>query len=205
MSLQNTFFKVVGIGFLFLAKIKNILHGYSSPKPFDISETKRCIDYDIKVVDQWLFYLQKYTGNKGSIEGKNILELGPGSDLGIGLYLLSKGCTQYNACDVNDLMKATPDFFYDALFDEIDNINKNADIDFLKKQLQKSKAGITSKLNYVVHDDFDLISSFGKSSVDLVFSQAAFEHFDDIELTFLHLTSVCRPNAILIAEIVNVT
>lgn len=43
MFLRNSFFYVAGIGFLALAKAKNILKGYSSPKPFDISESERCI------------------------------------------------------------------------------------------------------------------------------------------------------------------
>ena len=201
MPLKNAFFKIAGIGFLFLAKVKNILKGYSSPKPFDISETEKCIDYDINVVEEWLSHLQNYAGNNFSLEGKNVLELGPGSDLGIGIYILAKGCSQYNACDVNDLMKDTPDRFYDQLFKKIENITNSTDVDFLRKQLHKVKTGVTSRLNYVVRDDFDIVSAFGKSSVDLVFSQAAFEHFDDIKLTFSHLSTVCRPNAILVAEI----
>src|SRR3990167_1872124 len=102
MPLQDTFFYTAGIGFLALAKAKNILQGYSSPKPFNFSEAARCIEYDIGVVEHWLSYLQEYTHNSNSLVGKNVLELGPGSDLGIGIYLLSKGCLQYKACDVNN-------------------------------------------------------------------------------------------------------
>ena len=35
----------------------------------------------------------------------------------------------------------------------------------------------------------------------MVFSQAAFEHFDDINATIFQLSKVCRPGAILVAEI----
>lgn len=73
MSLRNIFFYITGIGFLALAKAKNILQGYSSPKPFDISETARCIDYDISVVDHWLAHLQKYTDIANPLTGKNVL------------------------------------------------------------------------------------------------------------------------------------
>jgi len=197
----NTFYYIVGIGFLALAKAKNFLQGYTSPKPFDISETTQCIQYDINVVDHWLAHLQKYTHNSYYLVGKNVLELGPGSDLGIGCYLISMGCSRYNACDVNDLMKSTPDSFYEQLCKNLENKNFPTDIGFLKKQLEKTKAGKPSQINYVVNNDFDLISAFGKSTINLVFSQAAFEHFDDIELTFSNLDVICKPDSILIAEI----
>lgn len=192
---------MIGIGFLALAKAKNMLQGYSSAKPFDISETERCIEYDIRIVEHWLSHLQKYTQSTYSLAGKNILELGPGTDLGVGIYLITKGCYQYNAFDVNNLMKSVPDTFYKKLFGKLKSINAQIDINFLKKQLKAAKAGNSSQLNYVVGNNFDLVPSIGKSTVDLVFSQAAFEHFDDIEETISQLSVVCKPGAILIIEI----
>ena len=73
------------------------------PKPFQLSDTERCIAYDLKVVDEWLSHLKTYTGKDGGLRDKHVLELGPGSDLGVGVYLLAKGAAGYNACDVNDL------------------------------------------------------------------------------------------------------
>ena len=201
MFLRNTFFYMAGIVFLALAKAKNIIKGYSSPKPFDISESDRCIEYDIHIVEHWLSHLREYTHTDNSLTDKNVLELGPGSDLGIGIYLLSKGCSQYNACDVNDLMKSTPDSFYEQLFERLESINSQANIDFLKRQLKEAKAGNPSRLSYVVRNDFDIVSAFGEATVDLVFSQAAFEHFDDIDATISQLSAVCKPGAILVAEI----
>ena len=201
MTLQNLFFYITGIGFLFLAKVKNMIHGYSSPKTFDISQTERCIEYDIRTVDTWLNHLQKYMKGSYSIYKKNILELGPGSDLGIGIYLLSKGCNQYNAVDVNNLIKSVPENFYNSLFERLKKTSIQKDTDYLKNQLIALKLGDSSKLNYVVNKDFDLVSSIGKSEIDLVFSQAAFEHFDDIKMTISQLSKVCKPGAVLIIEI----
>lgn len=201
MLLRNLFFFSTGLVFLALAKAKNVLQGYSSPKPFNISETARCIEYDIKVVEQWIEHLKKYTSDTYSIDGKNVLELGPGSDLGVGIYLLAKGCSQYNACDVIDLMKSTPDSFYEQLFLKLKTTDAKTDIDRIKAQLDKAKKGVFSQLNFVVRDDFDVVSAFGESTIDVVFSQAAFEHFDDIESTVSQLSNVCKPGAILIAEI----
>lgn len=200
-SLQNGFFYGAGIVMLGLAKAKNIIKGYSTPKPFDVSESDRCIEYDIHVVENWLSGLREYTHIDNALTDKNILELGPGSDLGTGIYLLSKGCSRYNACDVNNLMKSTPDSFYERLFERLASMDGQRDIAFLSGQLKEAKAGNPSRLNYVVRHDFDIRSAFGELSIDLVFSQAAFEHFDDIEATISQLSAVCKPNAILIAEI----
>ena len=201
MSLRNTGYYLAGIGFLALAKAKNILQGYSSPKPFDISDTERCIKYDIDVVEHWLHHLEKYTQSANFLHGKNVLELGPGSDFGVGIYLISKGCSRYNACDANDLMKSTPASFYNKFFEALKLLNNQVDIDSLRSDVRSARAGHSSRLNYVVRDDFNLICAFGKTTVDLVFSQAAFEHFDAINETVSQLSSVCKPGAILVAEI----
>lgn len=184
-----------------LAKVKSSLLGYLTPKPFDFSDTARCIEYDIRVVDQWLSHLQQYTQRNNFLAGKNVLELGPGSDLGIGIYLLSRGCAAYNACDVNNLMRAAPDSFYKEFLKRIENTGHAVDVSFLGTELEKARIGDPSRLNYVVRGDFDLVSAFGLASIDLVFSQAAFEHFDDVNATISQLSAVCRPGAILVVSI----
>lgn len=98
-------------------------------------------------------------------------------------------------------MKSTPDSFYEQFFGKLESINSQADIEFLKRQLKETKTGNPSQINYVVSKDFDIVSTFGDSTVDLVFSQAAFEHFDDIDATIAQLSAVCIHGAILVAEI----
>ncbi len=200
MILRNPFFFTAGLGFLALAKIKSLLRGYSSPKPFGFSEMQRCIDYDISVVNGWLDYLKAYSKDT-SLSGKNVLELGPGSDLGTGLYLLYKGCARYNACDVNDLVKSSPNRFYEELFKKLESLQGALAIEELEKQLELSKAGEPSRLNYLIRDDFDLVSAFGEETIDLVFSQAAFEHFDDVEKTIADLSKLCKSGAILTVQV----
>jgi SAM-dependent methyltransferase len=201
MQLRDLFFFVIGIGFLALSKAKNILKGYSSPKPFNMSEIPRCIDYDIHVFEHWLSHLKNYTGFTKPIIGKNVLELGPGSDLGVGICLLSKGCSQYNACDVNDLMKSTPDNFYKQLLKKLEKLDNQANITFLEEQLKKAKTNQPSRINYLVRKDFEFLSAFGESTIDLVFSQAAFEHFNDLESIISRLSLVCKTGGILVAEV----
>jgi SAM-dependent methyltransferase len=195
LNFRDVFFFGAGLGFLTMAKAKYTLRGYTSPKPFEISETDRCIAYDVRVVEEWLRELGRYRGSEGLLAGKNVLELGPGSDLGVGLLLLAQGAQKYNACDVNDLVGRTPDSFYEALLAGLH------DPGFLRGELDKQRAGAPSMLNYVVRGDFDLVAAVGDASIDLVFSQAAFEHFDDIDTVVRQLSEVCKPGAAIVAEI----
>lgn len=201
MYCQKTFYYTVGIVFLALAKAKNMLWGYSTPKTFDVTAMDRCVEYDLRVVDAWLNHLEKYTSCPPVMDGKHVLELGPGSDLGIGLYLLFKGCETYHACDVNNLVKLAPDGFYLRLFEKLCNMGSRAEVGALQKQWEAAKAGKPSRLHHSVMPDFDIASAVEEGSIDVVFSQAAFEHFEDIDATFSQLNAVCKPGAVLVAEI----
>jgi|GEM_PF-774056 len=199
-SRYHWFYFVAGLIFLALAKTKNRLRGYVTPKPFSITETEKSVAYDLRIVDQWLARLQGITGSS-NIEGKHILELGPGSDLGIGLYLLAKGAASYSACDVHPLVYNTPDHFYDQLLQAIRLRDPSADTDSLRQAWLDWKNGQPSKLRYVVRKDFDFCTAFGESSMDLVFSQAAFEHFDDFPAVANQLFRICKSGARIVAEI----
>ena len=199
---RNFFYFIFGLAILILNKIRYFIKGYTSPRPFDISQTKQAIDYDTGVVKHWLTFLASYTDGTVAIKDKTVLELGPGADLGIGLILIYMGAKKYNSLDVNNLVGTVPQSFYDELFNEIPvKIGDGFEtIDNLKQQLALTNAGNNEKLNYVCRDDFD-IRTFGKNNIDIVFSQAAIEHFDDIERTFQQLSEVVKAGGILIAEI----
>ena len=200
-TLINLFYYWVGIGFLILSKIKYFIHGYSTPKPFDISEFQRAVEYDIRVVDRWIAMLQEYVGDDriSAINNKSILELGPGSDLGVGLYLLSKSIKEYVAIDVNNLVQNVPEKFYNIFFAYLKEKDHLLGISFLKEQLNKTNNGNNDKLDYICRKDFDIESALGSRKIDIVFSQAAFEHFDDINVTIKAVSAVTKPGAIIIA------
>jgi SAM-dependent methyltransferase len=199
--MRNAFLYAAGLVFLTLAKTKNALRGYTSPKTFELSDAERCIAYDLKVVDEWLSYLKAYTGTDPSVRAQHVLELGPGSDLGVGLYLLAKGAATYSACDVNDLTSSVPQSFYAALIERIGAREGPATTGALEDEIKAARAGKPSRLHLAVREDFDLAAAFGANSIDLVFSQAAFEHFDDVGKTVQQLSSVCKPGARIVAEI----
>ena len=200
-TLENNLYKAVGIVFLLLAKIKHKARGYTTPRPFPVDQYQRAFEYDINVVNNWLSHLQRYTGDKATVENKTVLEVGPGADLGAGLYLLHKGAKSYSAIDVHDLAESVPTTFYESFVEHLARVAPPVTPEYLLSQVGLSKTNGAGQLNYVCRPDFDICAAFDKSSVDLVFSQAAFEHFDDVEQTIKQLSLVSKPGAILVIEI----
>ena len=196
--LLNWFYFCAGILFLLLAKVRNALQGYT-PKPYSTNEIERCVNYDVNIVDGWLAYLKKYTEDApwATIENKNVLELGPGSDLGVGLCLLAKLAKNYFAVDVYDLASRVSDSFYESFFSFLKN--KGIDIAPLVAELNMTRKGNSKRLNYICRKDFDVTKALAPHKVDFIFSNAAFEHFDNVYKTIEDISNVASTNAIFIA------
>jgi SAM-dependent methyltransferase len=198
---RNALHYWAGLAILVLNKIRHTLKGYVTPRTFPISQIDRAVQYDFQVVDEWLQWLQRYTGRPALLEGKTVLELGPGEDLGVGLLLLARGAREYRALDVHPLAEGTPQVFYDRLLERIaEDPPPGAKLEELCAQLRRTQAKMNDRLNYVCSNDFSL-SVFPNNSVDLIFSQAAFEHFDSMERTVAELSETARPGAVLVALI----
>jgi hypothetical protein len=199
--LVNVFFYQLGFVFLFLVKIKYYFFSFPKKNHSNIADYKKHFEYNIRVVDQWISHLNNYTDNNYNLVNKNVLELGPGSDLGVGFYLLYKGVLKYNSCDIYNLVKNVPVDFYKMFFKRLQKSNGMKPVSYLEKELEKISNNRPSDINYVVNSDFNLVSSFEPNTIDIVFSQAAFEHFLNVENTIKQLSIVCKSNAIIIAEI----
>ena len=92
-----------------------------------MSSSQRCIDYDIRVVEDWLTHLRKFRLTTARSKAKaysNSARHGP-RDRHLPSF---KGMLKYNACDVNDIMKSTPESFYDDLFTALEDMKGKADI-----------------------------------------------------------------------------
>ena len=199
--LKNFYYFCVGLVLIMLNKIRHQVEGYKTPRPFPITEINRSVEYDFGVVDHWIKFGKEYTGPSFSLNGRTILELGPGADLGIGLITLMNGARKYSAMDVHDLIRSVPAVFYEELFRRIDRIKeKEVSVDFLRAQLESARVGAGSRLNYLCTKSFDLSTLEGEG-VDLVLSNSAFEHFDDVERTISQLSSITKKGALFIAEI----
>ncbi len=200
-SVHNFSYHFVGEIILVLNKIRHEIQGYRSPRSFPVSEIQKAIAYDFAVVEKWLDVLRDYVGSDVSLKSKTVLELGPGADLGVGLILLKKGADTYHAIDINNLVSDAPDSLYDALFREMEHDpDTSVDAEWLRLQLGLTRTGRSDRLNYICRKEFD-ITVFKGVDADFVFSQAAFEHFDDVEKVVAQTSEVVRPGAVLISEI----
>ena len=196
--LTNWSYYWIGLGILFLVKIKHKLRGYTSPKPFPVTAVDKCIDYDERTVKEWLGYLSNYTGASDYLHGRSVLELGPGSDLGNGLILLSEGAEQYVAVDAHDLATRTPTALYSRL---LQRLRRKGEIGELEAILEKFIRGEPGRLDYVPREDFDLQAALRDRRIDIVFSQASFEHFEDVDKTTEQLTRACSEGAVVVITI----
>lgn len=190
----NTFYHVAGLKILFLNKIRHTITGYRRPRPFSVSDVDRAVDYDLDVIDRLEGVLRHYTKKRNPWEKKVVLELGPGADLGNAVITRHRGAKRYLALDVNRLAPFAPDVLYEELIKRL-----------------KAKKGLLAE----VHDAFDeqgeaiqyQVSKafdpqvYKKEGVNLVISNAAFEHFDDVNETIARLSKTVKKGTIFIADI----
>lgn len=191
----------IGLLFMFLNKIRHEVKGYTSARGFKFEDMGRVIKYDFRIIKRWMDYLDQYEKGASSMHEKNVLELGPGADLGIGLITLAQGAKSYNAVDVHNLIKGTPEEFYEQLFNTLQNDpHLSTSVEELQKQLKLTLNNNNDRLNYQVQKDFD-ISVLTNKNIDLIVSNAAFQQFDNPEKTIEQLSQISNPGAYFVALI----
>ena len=191
----------IGFVLLVLNKIRHSFQGYKSTRGFSSSLFEKAVFHDLKIVVRWYDYLKKYDATHEPFKGKKILELGPGADLGVGLFLLAEEAKSYSAMDVHNLVKSTPPEIYEHLFDYLKKSGTNdALLKELKTQLQLTSSNQNDRLNYQVTEDFDL-SVFEENNFDLVVSNAAFQQFDNPAKSIEQFSKLVKPGAKFIALI----
>lgn len=201
---RDLFYFWAGLGILAVNCIRHRIQGYTTPRDFPVTEFERATRYDIAVAQHWMEYLEEYIGENASVEGKRILEIGPGEELGIGLLFLGRGAAKYNAIDAHYLLKNTPPDFYEVYFRIMKKEFPETNELQLRDELESFMEGSPKRLNYIYDPNFDL-NVFGKDSIDLVFSNAAVEHIADPERTVKTLNELVVPGGIAIISIGFVT
>ncbi len=191
-KISNRFWHALGALALPLNALRHRLQGYTRPRDIDPSAIAQAIGYDWDVVARWRKALRDRDGNDLDLRGKSILELGPGPDLGVGLILLAYGAASYTAVDRHPLAATTSQKFYDELIATIVARLPGSDATTLQKKV--------GELRYICREDFSF-SDIPKGSIDLIVSNAAFEHFDDIADVIKRATPLVKPGALFVADI----
>jgi len=199
-NLPNAVGYWLGIAVHILLCIFHRIKGYTSPGTSPQTDAKGAVEYNEKVVDGWLRYLDRYCGQPLSHKEASILELGPGPDLGAGLLLLAEGAASYTAIDVNPLIVRATSGFYNSMFEVIETRFGPQKVSTLRKEMREFSNHDSEIIRYICRSDFD-IGIVGQGSIDLVFSQAAFEHFDDMDRTVEQLSYVMRKGGRCIIQI----
>lgn len=196
--IKNAFYFSTGLAILALACVRHRLEGYRKPTAFCSSDWPRSITHVREIAEDWKTSLRAHAGRPG-FQGLRVLELGPGATLGTGVLLVGMGARSYRAVDAFPLAAATPAEFYHAL--AASDLPAGVDRERLKTAIDGVLQGRGGPVSYVVDPAFDIVRASGGERFDLVVSNAALEHVDDVEHTIAQVSDVAAPGALFLAMV----
>ena len=88
---RNRLYHLIGLGMLAMNSWRHRIQGYKTPRPWFSQDASRILEYDRAVYTNWRRHLDDYLQFDFDLEGRNVVELGPGTDLGTGLLWLADG------------------------------------------------------------------------------------------------------------------
>ena len=173
-------------------KIRYACSKYDNPRDFSPTLIEEVAKYDRSVIERYVDNLKKYIKTDNPLTGKNILDLGVGADLGVGVLALAAGANNYCGLDINRLIDDTPWALYEKLTEK--QKNKKEILNDLHQEIKFKKG---KKIHYAVDQNFS--PKIFNTKFDIITSQAAFEHFDNPNTVISNMACVCESGAILIA------
>ena len=189
-----------GLAALSLASIKHKTLGYIKPTGFSGSDLKQSIEHVTSIAEDYHNYAE-IDGRRFVFEGANVLELGPGATLGAGVLLAGLGIQSYRAIDAFPLARLAPKEFYLALADAEKSLPANFDEKLIASAARSVAEGRDDLISYAFDPAFNARDLAGEKKFDLIVSNAAFEHFDDIDRTIREVSSRAAPGAFFIVGI----
>jgi hypothetical protein len=196
--LRNTVYFAGGLAALVLVSAKHRVRGYSSPTGFAPSDWDRSTRNVVSIVEDYRRNAE-IGGRRFAFEGARVLELGPGLTLGTGVLLAGLGIRSYLAIDAFPLAHATPADFYTSL--ARGPLPDGLDREKVATAARAVAESDTDLIDYAVDAAFDIRKLIGGRQFDLIVSNAAFEHFDDVDGTVGALTACAAPGALFMAMI----
>lgn len=197
-SVKNIACFAAGLGVLTLTSLRHRLEGYRSPTAFEPSDFDLAAEHVRVIVGDYVNYATRYRPSM-SFEGLDVLELGPGATLGTCVLLAGLGAQSYLAVDAFPLARSMPHVFYERLL--ATGLPAGIDATRVAAAISAMAAGRDAPIGYAVDPDFDIARAAGDRRFDVIVSNAAFEHFDNIESTIAAVSGLARPGALFIALI----
>ena len=199
--LINKFYYFWGLLICPLNNIRHRLLGHIRPRPILPSRIGENILYEEKVMAQWEKRFQKYTGDREPFKNKDVLEIGPGQDLGTGLIVLSRGARSYTALDRFPILVNNVDF-YKKLHNKL---NRNICDQKTRKNLQNILATIEDQPQQNIKLPFfeyvtasaENIDQVMHKKFDIVFSQAVAQHLYGVEKAFRGIYKVLKRGGVM--------
>ncbi|KQT19392.1 hypothetical protein ASG40_00600 [Methylobacterium sp. Leaf399] len=198
-AVKNLIFHGVGLGAMGLAAARHRIGGYRRPTDFASEDLTQAIAHVVEIVQDWNDTLSRLGTHPRSVRGLDVLELGPGATLGTGVLLRGFGASSYLAVDVNELAAQTPSAFYRMIAEA--PLPDGCDPAIVRAVAESLAQGQDAGVGYATDPDFDIVRAAAGRTFDVVVSNAAFEHFDDVDAVIADLGPVMRPGAVFIAMV----
>jgi len=202
---RNGFYRWAGAAILALNSLRHRVRGYRTPRPRGSARLKAALEYDHAVYENWYQHYTDYYPHGEDFEGRHVLEIGPGPDLGTGILFLAAGAESYTAVDAHRLITRRTGGVHADLATLVaqefahghERIELQAELLHAVERLHADEEG---PLRYVHLPDFDL-RRLERRDFDLVVSHSAFEHLALPRESLAQLSEVVSDHAHLVAEI----
>jgi hypothetical protein len=188
-----------GLALMAANKVRRTFRRYDRPRPWSARDVDRSVDYVLALYGNWGTGFRD-AGIGEWLRGRNVLELGPGPDLGTGLILLAHGAESYVAVDRFPLLGSTPDAFYDTL---LHRLSDAPDVWRAVAAYQSFRRGDPSgAMRYVLLDGPSGAAAAPEGPPrDLWISHAALEHVAEPRPLLAALSAWCAPSAIALHHV----
>lgn len=178
------------------SRLKKFILGLKSPRPrmLSLNDYQKNLTYDQEILHTILNLSEK----PDLFSDKNILEVGPGPDLMLGLLTLEAGAKSYSAIDYFPVLSA-PVLFYEKIKNDLKTPIALKAVNHLINSLSKSEAIDSFEFSYKIRGIEELTNEPAK--YDIIISKDVLEHVEDLNASFAAMRKSLVPGGIMIHKI----